>query len=147
MKLDIDFAIRIMEAMEEADKSVIETWEELLDDVDSQDERYNYHCLMMNQAGLIKIWTPSNEGIAVGNPYWYVDETTPVAVDDRISDGTHDCHRVMAFPMMLTYDGHKFLETIRNEDARSRIKTFLTEQGLPFALSTVKEVGLKFLTG
>ena len=49
--------------------------------------------------------------------------------------------------MTLTYDGHKFLETVRNEDARSKIRTFLTEKGLPWALSTVKDVGLSYITG
>ena len=143
MKLDLDFAIQIMEAIEQADKSVIEPEEKLLGGIEAEDERYSYHCLMLAQAGLIEIWFPSNNGRTMDSPYAYIAEGVAVVEDSRIDYG----HRVIAFPMMMTYEGHKFLETIRNEDARSRIRTFLTEQGLPFALSTVKEVGLKFLTG
>ena len=143
MNLDIDFAIRIMEAMEDSGKSVIEFADQLLEEIDPEDETYSYHCLMLAQAGLIEIWFPSNRERTLDSPYTYIDEGVAVAEDSRIDYK----HRIIAFPMTLTYDGHKFLETIRNEDARSRIRTFLTEQGLPFALSTVKEVGLKFLAG
>ena len=143
MKLDIDFAIRIMEAMENSERSVIESEEQLLEGIEPDDELYSYHCLMLAQAGLIEIWFPSNRARTMDSPYAYIEEGVAVAEDSRIDYR----HRIIAFPMTLTYDGHKFLETIRNEDARSRIRTFLTEQGLPFALSTVKEAGLKFLTG
>ena len=60
MKLDIDFAIRIMEAMENSERSVIESEEQLLEGIEPDDELYSYHCLMLAQAGLIEIWFPSN---------------------------------------------------------------------------------------
>lgn len=141
MKLDIDFAIQIMEAMENSDKPIIEAETELLEGVEFTDERFNYHCLMLNQARLIDIWPQNRTGSH--RHYTYIEEGYPV-IRDR---GARNHHRIIAFPMILTYDGHKFLETIRNEDARGKIRDFLAEHGLPFALSTVKEVGLKFLTG
>ena len=143
MKLDIYFAIRIMAAMESSDKSVIEPKNQLLEGVDPEDEEYSYHCLMLSQAGLIEIWPPSNKGMSIADPYRYIDEGIAVASDSRINYE----HKIIAFPMTLTYDGHKFLETIRNEDSRNRIKAFLTEHGLPFAFSMVKEFGLKTFTG
>ena len=141
MKLDIDFAIRIMEAMENSDKSVIEPENQLLEGIEPTDERFSYHCLMLNQAGLIDIWPANRTGSSTY--YTYIQDGFAVIKDQE----TRRQHRVIAFPLALTYDGHKFLETIRNEDARNRIRNFLTEQGLPFALSTVKEAGLKFLIG
>ena len=143
MKLDIDFATRIMEAIENSEKSVIEAEDQLLDGTEPEDENYSYHCLMLSQAGLIEIWPPSNKSMTLADPYRYITEGTAVARDSRIEYK----HRIIAFPMTLTYDGHKFLETVRNEDARSNIRTFLTEKGLPWALSTVKDVGLSYITG
>ena len=143
MKLDIDFATRIMEAIEKSEKSVIEAEDQLLDGTEPEDENYSYHCLMLSQAGLIEIWPPSNKSMTLADPYRYIAEGTAVARDSRIEYK----HRIIAFPMTLTYDGHKFLETVRNEDARNKIRTFLTEKGLPWALSTVKDVGLSYITG
>ena len=143
MKLDIDFATRIMEAIENSEKSVIEAEDQLLDGTEPEDENYSYHCLMLSQAGLIEIWPPSNKSMTLADPYRYIAEGTAVARDSRIEYK----HRIIAFPMTLTYDGHKFLETVRNEDARSKIRIFLTEKGLPWALSTVKDVGLSYITG
>ena len=98
---------------------------------------------MLSQAGLIEIWPPSNKSMTLADPYRYIAEGTAVARDSRIAYK----HRIIAFPMTLTYDGHKFLEAVRNEDARSKIRIFLTEKGLPWALSTVKDVGLSYITG
>ena len=140
MELSIDFATRIMEAMQRADKSVIEGDEELLEGIDPTDERLHFHCLMLNQAGLIDIWPPDRT--ASVHFHTYILDGQPI-IEKRGEPGQH---RVMAYPMMLTYEGHKFLETIHNEEARNRIRAFLKEQGLPFALSTVKELGFKFIT-
>ena len=115
----------------------------LLDGIEPEDETYSYHCLMLAQAGPIEIWFPSNSQRTMSSPYAYIAEGVAVAEDSRIDNR----HRVIAFPMVMTYDGHKFLETVRNEDARSKIRTFLTEKGLPWALSTVKEFGLSYITG
>ena len=143
MKLELDFAIQIMEAMENSARSVIEPKEQLLEGIEPDDEKLGYHCLMLDQTGLIRIWPPSNKGMSLADPYRYIEEGTAVARDSRIDYK----HRVIAFPMILTYDGHKFLETIRNEDARSKIRAFMTERGLPWALSTVKDIVLGHITG
>ena len=143
MELDLDFAIEILEAMERADRSVIEPEEELLDGIDFEDERYSYHCLMLAQAGLIEIWFPSNQERTMSSPYAYIAEGVAVAEDSRIDNR----HRVIAFPMVLTYEGHKFLEAMRNEGTRERLRELLTEKGLPWALTTVQEIGMKYLFG
>ena len=141
MKLDIDFTIHIMGAMENSDKPIIEAETQLLEGIESTDERLSYHCLMLNQAGLIDIWPPNRTGSSTY--YTYIEEGYSVIEDPE----TRGHYRVLAFPMTLTYDGHKFLETIRNEDSRNRIKAFLAEHGLPFAFSMVKEFGLKAFSG
>ena len=141
MELSIDLATKIMEAMEKTDKSVIEEDEELLEGIDPEDERLHFHCLMLNQAGLIAIWPPGRVESRFFNSY------TAAGQPIMEKEGEPGQNRVIAYPMMLTYEGHKFLETIRNEEAKTRIRDFLTEHGLPFAFSTVKELGFKFLTG
>ena len=86
MELDLDFAIKIMEAMEQADRSVIEPEEELLDGIETEDERYSYHSLMLAQAGLIEIWFPSNSQRTMSSPYAYIAEGVAVAEDSRIDN-------------------------------------------------------------
>ncbi len=74
MKLDIDFATRIMEAIENSEKSVIEAEDQLLEGTEPEDEKYSYHCLMLAQAGLIEIWPPSNKEMTLADPYRYIAE-------------------------------------------------------------------------
>ena len=139
----MELAIQILEAMESSDRAIVEMGQQLLEDVEVDDERYRYHCLMLAQAELIRLWPIRNVQELIDSGHSYVD-TDNAIIEEHDS---HDRHAIFAHPLMLTYDGHKFLETIRNEDTRNKIRTSLTEHGLPFALSTVKEVGLKFLTG
>ena len=150
MELDLDFAIRIMEAIKQTDKTLVEPWNQILEDVEVEDERYSYHCLMMDQAGLIKIWRLSDEELMKMpeiNIYYYIDTETAVVVDSRIKYEGHEGHRVMAFPMILTYEGHKFLDALQGEGAINKIRGFLAEKGLPLALTTAKEVAMKLVTG
>ena len=88
MKLDIEFALRIMETMENAEKSVIETGDQLLEGIDPEEEKHSYHCLMLAQAGLIEIWPPSNKGMVLADPYRYVAEGTAVARDPGSNTST-----------------------------------------------------------
>ena len=136
MELSIDFATRIMEAMQRTDKSVIEEDEELLEGIDTTDERLHFHYLMLNQAGLIDIWPPDRT--ASVHSHTYILDGQPI-IEKRGEPGQH---RVIAYPMMLTYEGHKFLETTRNEEAQeTESRAFLADHGLPFAFSMVKELG------
>ena len=70
MELSIDFAARIMEAMERTDTSVIEENEELLEGIDPADERLHFHYLMLHQAGLIDIWPPDRTASMHFHTYW-----------------------------------------------------------------------------
>ena len=139
----MELAIQILEAMESSDRAIVEMGQQLLEDVEVHDERYRYHCLMLAQAGLIRLWPIRNFQELIDSGHSYVDTDNAIIEEHDSRDG----HAILAHPLMLTYDGHKFLETIRNEDTRNRLQTFLTEHGLPFAFSTVKEIGLKAFTG
>ena len=139
----MEFAIRIMEAMESSDRAIVEMGHQVLEDGEVGDERYRYHCLMLAQAGLIRLWPLRNFQELIDNGFSYVD-TDNAIVEHHDS---HEIHAILPHPLMLTYEGHKFLETIHNEEARGKIQAFLTEHGLPFAFSMVKEFGLKAFTG
>ena len=140
MKLDMELAIEILKEIESSEIPILERNEEKAESKDTQLHRHSYHCLMLAQAGLIILW-PQPQLQAYGMGFVEIDS----AMIEDVDPGEE--RRFAAQPMMLTYEGHKFLETIRNEDARGKIRAFLTEHGLPFAFSTVKEIGLKALTG
>lgn len=73
-----------------------------------------YHLLLMAQAGLID----------------YEPELTKTG---RIV-------RVIAFN--LTWDGHEFLDAIRNDGTWNRIKTFIKEKGATLSFDVIKAVAL-----
>ena len=143
MKLEMEFAIKIMEAMESSDRALIEMGQQILEDTPVNDERYRYHCLMLGKAGLITLWPTKNFQELIEAGFSYIDE------DNAIVESMDDAgiHYILAHPMMLTYDGHRFLDVVRPEGTMEKIKSHFVEQGLPFVLSMVKDVGIKIVTG
>ena len=135
MKLEIEFAVAILEAIESADSAVIEEDQKIMEGGDPGDEKYSYHCLMLSEAGLIKIWKPRDSAALNDGGYTYVDKENAI-IQDFEFEGTH---RIFANPMMLTFEGHTFLEAMRLPERRNSISKFLEEKGLPFAISVVKE--------
>ena len=142
MKLEMEFAIQILEAMESSDRAIIEKGQRILEGMGVGEEKYGYHCLMLEQAGLIRLWPTNNFQELIESGSAYVDPDNAIVEDLDF----HDNHSILAHPMMITYEGHKFLEVVRTEGSRNRLRTFLAENGMPWALTTVKEVGFKFLT-
>ena len=147
MKLDLEFAILILQAMEDAPGSVLEKGERISNFIFTEDERYSYHCLMLEQAGLIRIWEPSNKDPQLPHRLFYVDETNAVAqvlavdsITPTTEDGTYNNHRVFVFPMMMTFDGHRFLDGLRTSEQRGKLADLLRERGLPLSLVNAKEL-------
>ena len=152
MKLDLEFAILILQAIEHAQGSVLEKGERISNFIFTEDERYSYHCLMLKQAGLIRIWEPSNKDPQLPHRFFYVDEINAVAqvlaVDSPTpvqEEETYDNHRVFVFPMMITFEGHKFLDCLRTTGPRSKFADLLSERGLSLTVATAKELLPVFL--
>ena len=147
MKLDLEFAILILQAMEDAPGSVLEKGERISNLIFSEDERYSYHCLMLEQAGLIRNWEPSNKDPKLPHRFFYVDETNAVAQVLAVDSPTpvteeeiYDKHRVVVLPMMMTFEGHRFLDTLRTSGQRGKFADLLRERGLPLSVATAKEL-------
>ena len=134
MELDMEFSIAILEAMEQHSRAVIEPEESLSSDIDQHDERFSYHCLMLTQAGLIEVWPCSNSNMYMGSEYAYISEGMAVA---RFRDGGHG---VVCSPMILTYEGHRFLDALRSEPTRGKVEEFVREKGLPWTFTIAKDV-------
>ena len=152
MKLDLDFAILILQAMEDAPGSVLEKGQRINSLTFTEDEMYSYHCLMLEQAGLIRNWEPSNKDSKLPHRFFYVDEANAVAqviaVDGRLPESeeeTNDNHRVFVFPMMMTFEGHKFLDGLRTSSQRDKFANLLRERGLSLTVATAKELLPVFL--
>ena len=135
MKLEIDFAIEILEAIEESDRAVLDIGSRILGGEHSTDEKYSYHCLMLAKAGLIQIWEPRDSDELTDAGYSYVDRENAIAVD--IASGNN--HVIIARPKMLTFEGHEFLDTLREKENRNGMLTFLKDNGLPWTISIAKE--------
>ena len=135
MKLEMDFAVAILEAMESAESAVIEPDQRIMEESAPGEEQYSYHCLMLAEARLIRIWEPRDTAELNDAGYSYVDQRNAIVQEFEFSGK----HRIFANPMMLTYEGHAFLEAMRAPEGRNRIKEFLEEKGLPLAISVVKE--------
>ena len=152
MKLDLDFAILILQAMEDAPGSVLEKGEQISNFIFAQDERYSYHCLMLEQAGLIRNWEPSNRDPQLPHRFFYIDESNAVAkvlevdsITSATEEETYDNHRVFVSPMMMTFEGHKFLDTLRTSGLRGKFAGLLKGRGLPLSVATAKELLPVFL--
>ena len=152
MKLEIEFAVHILQAIEDAPGSLLEKGERISSFIFTEDEKYSYHCLMLEQAGLIRIWEPSNKDPQLPHRFFYVDEINAVAqvleVDSPmpvLGEPTPEHHRVFVFPMMMTFEGHKFLDCLRTTGQRSRFADLLRERGLSLTVATAKELLPVFL--
>ena len=152
MKLDLEFAVLILQAIEDAPRSVLEKGERISNFIFTEDEKYSYHCLMLEQAGLIRIWEPSNKDPQLPHQFFYVDEINAVAqvleVDSPmpvLGEPTPEHHRVFVFPMMMTFEGHRFLDGLRTSVQRSKFANLLRECGFPLTVATAKELLPVFL--
>ncbi len=71
-----------------------------------------YHCKILHDAGLISDYDD-----------WYAD-------DELQGFGVSS----------LTWDGHEFLDKIRDNTVWNKTKTVMKEKGLPFAIETIKKI-------
>ncbi|MHB1420959.1 MAG: DUF2513 domain-containing protein [Bacillota bacterium] len=78
-----------------------------------------YHCDLLYQAGLIK------------------DYKAQYADNELYAFGVSS----------LTWEGHDYLDKIRNETVWNKTKTVISEKGLPFVIETVREVASAVATG
>ena len=81
-------------------------------------EQVAYHCKILHDAGLIS------------------------AYDARFSDNHIDFFAVGS----LTWEGHEFLDKIRQDTIWNRTKEVITKQGLPMAIDVVKQVTQSIVT-
>lgn len=81
-------------------------------------EQVAYHCQILYEAGLV-----NNYNAQYGNNHMYL-----FAVG------------------ALTWEGHDFLDKIREDTVWNRTKNVITEKGLPMILDVVKEVSAAIIT-
>lgn len=56
-------------------------------------------------------------------------------------DGRYAENKIYFFQVgKLTWEGHEFLDKIRNDNTWTKTKTIMKEKGLPFALDVIKQV-------
>ena len=111
MKRDMDLCRDILIEMEESD-SLEQQGCDNLHNKEYTFEEIKYHCHLLNEHGLIRECTI---GTALG-----------VVTVFHVSG--------------LTWDGHDFLEKVRNDTLWSKTKAHIKEKALPFTIDIIKQV-------
>ena len=109
MKLDIDYAIGILAAMEDDDNAIFDA-SQTFQDYDPESSKYGYHCLMLREAGLIEVW-------------------------DMRSMGNHMDYR----PKRLTWIGHEFIAKYKDKSRLQTVKGKLAALGMEVTIRTLLE--------
>ena len=117
MKRDMELIRKILFAIEQEYVDVWLDYNDLkIDDYDFK--TVGYHCAILRDAGFVYDY----KGQYAGNELYF------------FSVGR------------LTWEGHEFLDKIRNETVWNKTKETITGKGLPFVLEVVKEVATAITT-
>ena len=118
MELDYEYAFQIMREIEEFPKAELHPTT-FRSKLDEDVERYKYHIRLLAEGGYLTLY-PYRPTIRGTDP---------------------------AFPKSLTWDGHQWLNDMRDDDARKGVLNKMKEEGktLPFDVVSklVREVGLR----
>lgn len=88
--------------------------ENLKVDIEGYNEKQiNYHVMLLGEAGLIKTTYYSADDI----PYWY--------------------------PVRLTWEGHEFLDAIKNDNVWAKLKEKVKEKGSDIPFDVLKELAMQ----
>lgn len=120
MKRDLDRIREILLQSEAADKSKFNIYSDKFSDFD------RYQIELMEQAGFVKI--TRSENIKFGGPY------QSLGLARRVSSPYFE----------MTYEGHNYLDAIRNEGVWLKTKAVVAEEGGSLALEIVKSLALGF---
>ena len=110
MRLDLDYAIGILKAMEDDDAPIFDP-SHSYQDYDSESPTFGYHCLMLEEAGLIEAW------------------------DIRSMANNMDYR-----PKRLTWLGHAFIEKYGDKSRLQTVKDKLADLGTEVTIRTLLEV-------
>ena len=142
MHLDQDYAVSILEALQEHPSVLVSQEALLLTGEDVRSERYHYHSLMLKQQGLIEIWPPMAHLQEIESAVAFLEGGGTVWRD---RPGEESEGRLVCWPLMLTYEGHRFLDVMQSETLREKVKAFVESKGIPFTLSFLKDALPAFL--
>ena len=111
MRLDLDYAIGILKAMEDDDAPPILDPSHTYQNYDPDSAKFGYHCLMLEEAGLIEAWDLRT----LGNSMDYK-------------------------PKRLTWIGHEFVAKYRDKSRLQTVKDKLADLGTEVTIRTLLEV-------
>ena len=109
MKLDIDYAIGILAAMEDDEAPEFDA-SHTFQNYDLKSSKYGYHCLMLQEAGLIKAW-----------------------------DLRSLVNRMDYRPKRLTWIGHEFVAKYKDKSRLQTVKDKLASLGTEVTIRTLLE--------
>ena len=109
MKLDIDYAIGILAAIEDDDVAIVDP-SHTFQNYDPESPKYGYHCRMLQEAGLIEAW-------------------------DLRSFGNYMDYR----PKQLTWSGHEFIAKYKDKSKLQTVKDKLAALGTEVTIRTLLE--------
>jgi DNA-binding transcriptional ArsR family regulator len=118
MKRDMELVLKILKALEEREEVSVIKDIKYLELPDYDDRVVNYHLLRMYEAGLID-----------------AEATISSTTKTRL---------IRVYPFGLTWQGHEFLDAMKNQSVFSKVKEKLRGKldDIPFVL--LKELALKF---
>ncbi len=109
MELDIDYALDILQAMADHEKSVLDLDDLAASGFDVSKEKFGYHSWLLSEEGLIEVW-----------------------------DARDLNHPMEYYPKSLNWAGHDFIGTYRSKGIRERAKQEIVSKGLGLTLGTMK---------
>lgn len=110
MRLDLDYAIGILKVLEDDDAPIFYP-SHSYPNHDPESPSFGYHCLMLEEAGLIEAW-------------------------DLRSFGNNMDYR----PKRLTFTGHEFIAKYKDKSRLQAAKNKLAELGIEVTIRTLLEV-------
>ena len=120
MELDHDYAVAIMLEVEKSAQPALDHYfQSTLYERDDDEGwlKYTYHCWLLGDAGYLKVRDLGSRTLS--------------------SPGIAAC----ASPIHMTYAGHQWLDSVRNEDTRRQVLAQAASKGISLTLETLGTLG------